>query len=502
MSAPLIAAAVATASVAFAEVPWSAGTPDVARFAIVIGVNQPLPGSDYDTLRYADDDALRFAEFFESTGVDTVVLTAPDRETAERYPRRAGLAVRPTRGQLERSLDALEEKLRAAADRPRELYFVFSGHGSITSSLAYLHLFDAPFTRTDLYEQILERLPAEKKHIIIDSCHSYFLVNARGRRVAVATETENLDRHPNAGFLLSTSDSREVQEWSGYDAGVFSYQVLGALRGAADVDGDGIVSYDEVHAYVVAANLGVKRQDARIQPFVRRPVIDASPLFDLRHALEDVFRIPHTVAGHFFITDDLGVRVLDANKPDDEDLWVLLPERSAHYVHHGEQVFQLAQASLVPVPSPSQLLALNKGTVADEFRTNLFTAPLTRDFVRGISAASTQVTRVHAAPDVAWHEDGFTLGLLGGGTVAALIAVGLSIPYASAVSTANAEGGTLEGAAARDRAFGLGAGIITGASVGAALLTAGVLRGVFVNRSAPSVEVGVGPNGVVVEGAF
>ena len=69
--------------------------------------------------------------------------------------------------------------------------------------------------------------------------------------------SEDLARYPNAGFLLSTSDRREVHEWVGYRGGVFSYQVLGAMHGAADVDEDGVVSYAEAHAYVVAANMAV-----------------------------------------------------------------------------------------------------------------------------------------------------------------------------------------------------------------------------------------------------
>jgi hypothetical protein len=182
-----------------------------ARFAVVVGVNHPLPGSGYDTLKYADDDAIRFGEYFEGIGAVTRVLTAPDGETAERYPALADRAERPTRERLEAVLDDVERSLKQTEGRMRELYFVFSGHGSISSTLAYLHLFDARFSRTDLYERILKRMPAERIHVIIDSCHSYFLVNARGRRIAVAEDEESLDRYPGAGFLLSTSDSREVQ---------------------------------------------------------------------------------------------------------------------------------------------------------------------------------------------------------------------------------------------------------------------------------------------------
>src|SRR5262245_33963561 len=186
------------------------------RAAVVIGNNDPLPQVDYEKLRYADDDAIRFADFFDSIGIETTLFTTPDVDTAARYPEWAHRALRPLRGELERALGAID------AD---EIYFVFSGHGSITGSEAYLHLFDGPFTRTDLFELVLKKVRAKRVHVIIDSCNSYFLVNARGERVAVASDEENLDRYGFAGFLTSTSERREVQEWSGYEAGVFSYQL-------------------------------------------------------------------------------------------------------------------------------------------------------------------------------------------------------------------------------------------------------------------------------------
>ena len=151
----------------------------------------------------------------------------------QRYPDQADRAHIPTRVHVLELFDRVQTALQTADAHRRELFFYFSGHGSVSSSDAYLHLVDGPLSRTDLHELILRRMPAERIHAIIDSCHSYFLVNARGERVRVAEEEESLDKYPHAGFLLSTSAQKEVQEWSGYQAGVFSYQVLGALQGAA-----------------------------------------------------------------------------------------------------------------------------------------------------------------------------------------------------------------------------------------------------------------------------
>ena len=125
---------------------------------------------------------------------------------------------------------------------------------------------------------MLRRLSDHRLHVVIDSCHSYFLVNARGRRVAVAEAQDSLDRYPSVGFLLSTSRGKEVHEWSGYGGGVFTYQLLSAMRGAADVDGDGAVAYSEAHAYLAAANMDVTDPRARIEPFVQHPTLRGDTL--------------------------------------------------------------------------------------------------------------------------------------------------------------------------------------------------------------------------------
>lgn len=487
-----------TATIAMPAPPLLEPVARTERFAIVVGVNHPLPGSDYDTLKYADDDALRFTEFFQSIGVRTTVLTVPDRETAERYPKLVDQAARPTRDGLEATLDRLEEALAEAEGKTRELFFVFSGHGSISSSLAYLHLFDAPFTRTDLFEQILKRMPAERIHVIIDSCHSYFLVNARGQRVAVAEEEESLDRHPGAGFLLSTSDNKEVQEWSGYQAGVFSYQVLGALRGAADVDQDGVVTYDEIHAYVVAANMAVKRADARIQPYVRRPTTHGRAVIDHR-APPGAPRvsIPKEIGGHFYVSDDAGVRVLDAHKPAGESLSLVLPERERFFVHLGESVYQLEGNRLARLATDDEIiLASSKGTVADEFRTNLFKTPLTRDFVLGLSAATPQVTHVHRQPGTSWLKDPWTLTLLGTGAASVVAGAFATFAFDAARDEGSSLPVTAETEAARNRAQTWQGVMIGTYATGGALLVTGVLRALLTNVSEDaSFAFGGGPDG-------
>ncbi len=52
-------------------------------------------------------------------------------------------------------------------------------------------------------------------------------------------------------MVLTSSKASEVSEEREYlGRGVFTYYLLEGLRGKADLDGDGIITVDEIYAYV------------------------------------------------------------------------------------------------------------------------------------------------------------------------------------------------------------------------------------------------------------
>ena len=77
--------------------------------------------------------------------------------------------------------------------------------------------------------------------------------------------------------MLSSSAAQNSHEWEAYQAGVFSHEVRSALRGAADHDGDGVVTYDELAAFVFTANRSVPNERYRPRFFVRRPQRGGAP---------------------------------------------------------------------------------------------------------------------------------------------------------------------------------------------------------------------------------
>lgn len=472
---------------------WAGATP--SRFALVVGNNAPLSDSDYEPLQYADDDALRFARLMRRLGAQAEVLVAPDAETRERFPDVKGL-VPPKRANVVAAIGRLEKAL-AEAPAPREVYVYFSGHGSVTGSDAYLHLLDAPFHRTDLYALVLDRLPRERMHVVIDSCHSYFLVNARGR-VRAQPEQEDLSRYPDVGFLLSTSDRREVHEWAGYHGGVFSYQILGALHGAADIDEDGQVSYAEAHAYVVAANMAVQNPRARIRPFVRSPD-GRGALVDLRS--QPRATVPDTLVGRLRVRDRHGYPHLDAHKAAGP-MSLMLPDQHAT-MEVGDQVYAVPpeEGTMYAFVATTQASPVaSRGALDDDFRKNLFRRPLTQDFVDGFAAAAQDLSAPAPEPARSWLEDPLTV-TLGATGVAGLVAGGVfTALYLDARDEADARPLTDASEAARERADRWQTGMWIAYAGGAALVTAAILNAAFDRTQ--QVSFSVSPEGVGLSGAF
>ena len=106
-------------------------------YAVVVGHNggqartSTSPG--LPTLRFADDDALRMARWFEALSVagGVTVLTTPDAQTTSTLEA-AGLSMpahtAPTRNGLSRALAELKTKL-AKRTRPATVFFFYAGHG-------------------------------------------------------------------------------------------------------------------------------------------------------------------------------------------------------------------------------------------------------------------------------------------------------------------------------------------------------------------------------------
>jgi hypothetical protein len=280
------------------------------------------------TLRYADDDALRFYNLMQHASRRAFLLTIADAETQRRFPEAARSALAPSLAELERVVEHVARAIshdRSIGDEP-EFVFFFSGHGVRgESGGAALSLLDGGLTRAWLYERLLGRVPARVIHVIIDACHAEAVVRPRDADAAVEPldlveresylDTDTLKRFPNVGAVLASSSSTQSFEWDAFRSGVFAHQLLSGLRGAADVNGDGRVEYSEVAAFLSAANLRVKDPRARLDIVVRPPPVDRrTALIDLS-TVSGQFELGGRAEGGwakgFFVESERGERLLD-----------------------------------------------------------------------------------------------------------------------------------------------------------------------------------------------
>ncbi|MEL6179413.1 MAG: caspase family protein [Myxococcota bacterium] len=245
-------------------------------FAVVIANNASID-AEVAPLRYADDDGARYWELFSSIdNAEVHLLTTLDSESQLLFEGLARQTRPPSQSEVLKTLREVSESI--ARERARgvrtTLFVVFTGHGAVDDKgTGYLSLLDGPFTRQDLYRNIISPQIADRTHLIIDACNAYFMVRSRDgggggddrsgetyddEFMQFIQRSDQLSKTPTVGVFVSTAGAAEVHEWSRYRGGVFSHQLRSGLLGAADINGDLKISYQELKAYLAAANASSK----------------------------------------------------------------------------------------------------------------------------------------------------------------------------------------------------------------------------------------------------
>jgi hypothetical protein len=313
------AALLGVAAIGLTPAPAAAGT---KTLALVVTNNRSSTLSLPD-LQYADDDGARYYRLFRSVAdrEAVVLLTTFDRPSAAAYPDLVGTARAPTRAAVEGAV----AELAAAAQTARQngdkttFYFVYAGHGDVDNGRGFIDLDDGRIDGQFIENAIIEKIPADTKHVLLDSCNSFFVMNPRkpgGRRWATPKDMALgfAKRHPEVGLFLSTNSDAEVFEWSELESGVFSHEVRSGLSGAADVDGDGHVSYSELAGFVEQANARIVRDTLRPHIYYRGPNGESTvALFAPSKAVGRRLTLG-TGAMRLWIKSDSGERLLDLHK--------------------------------------------------------------------------------------------------------------------------------------------------------------------------------------------
>ena len=222
-------------------------------WAVVIGISQY---KSVQSLRYADKDALAFYDYLLhhlDVPKEQITLLINDHATLMSLKRTLGTELK-----------------RKAGEKDTVIVY-YAGHGAPEADASagdddglekYIVPYDAD--PRDLYttalpmreiETIFQRLTPERIIFISDSCYSGATA---GRTFATASRraivSENFLTRLSKGkgrVVLTASKASEVsEEREDLGHGVFTYYLLEGLKGKADADKDGIVTVDEVYAYV------------------------------------------------------------------------------------------------------------------------------------------------------------------------------------------------------------------------------------------------------------
>ncbi|MGC4087581.1 MAG: caspase family protein [Polyangiaceae bacterium] len=372
----------------------SAGPNDVRRFAIIIGNNQPESASA-TRLRYADDDALATRQLLAEAGVETRLLVRIDEGTRGLHPeaRADGL---PRLDDLRKNFQALANKMRALSERgiPTELLFFYGGHGDVDRGEGYVVFEDQRLTRSMLFA-LLKSSPATRNHVFVDACKSYYLVFDRGpggRRSPYALFEPGATPAglENTGFVLSTSSDRDSHEWERYQGGVLSHELRSALRGAADVDLDGRITYAELGAFLSAANQSIKNPRFRPDFKVQAPRRDLDLALLSWSPEQAGLELRSNGFGHVYVETARGERVLDAHPSPGQALRLWVPAERPLFVRRqderGELVVTRRERTEVSALSETPQVA-RRGALSLAFEW-LFETPFGNDDVRRFRSAA------------------------------------------------------------------------------------------------------------------
>ncbi|HWM88949.1 MAG TPA: caspase family protein [Kofleriaceae bacterium] len=431
----------------------------VVRFAVVIG-NNHSERSDTRSLRYADDDAVAMHQLLDEAGVESALFVNLDSESRNLYP---GLAAsgRPRWSALRARLARLEDRIRAAerAGAATTLLLFYSGHGDVAHGEGYVELEDARLTRTLLRREILERTSADEVHLVIDACRSYFLAFEKGaggkrRRAAAAPLVDSGRTRARTGYILSTSSDRDSHEWEAFQGGIFSHEVRSALRGAADADQDGSVTYAELGAFLTVANGGIR--NARFRPdFVVRPPGDLSDeLLRWQGRGAQTLLLDRPEQGHMILEGPTGERLLDVHPAEGQELLLRLPARRPLFLRQsgGDREFAITEPDgdlRLSALSDGRVRVASKGALHLAFR-QLFSSPFSGlDVARYrhavMSSSVVMGERARARADVAAERD------TGGGRVVMRRIAGVTA-IAAGVAAAGLGGWAIERSIAAESA--------------------------------------------------
>ncbi len=225
------------------KISWKGNTAKPNLYVLAVGVNKYRDKSLW--LNYAVPDATSIADSFKSVKGNLYgnvsVSTVFDADVTS-----LGIA---------KAFDSLSAKVTA----DDVFIFYLSGHGTAHTDGDYYFIpVDFRFRNADsivesglskhFITENLSKIKAQKTLVMLDTCNSGAFISTGARGMAEKTAIDRLSRATGQATIAASSDTQCAME--GYEGhGIFTYVILEALSGKADVNKDGYVSLAELSAY-------------------------------------------------------------------------------------------------------------------------------------------------------------------------------------------------------------------------------------------------------------
>ena len=208
-------------------------------YAVIVGIDDYQYADDYSgDLRFAKDDAYAFEKFLLSEKGGQVpeynISVITDNKASQKF--------------IQSELSKMSQRA-GVSDR---LIFYFAGHGEGDYFLpSDFNQYDNNYLTIRRLDEIFKNSKAKHKILIADACIDKDLQRGRGTSSAAKNFNHELNKYkPSFVHLRSCQDDESSHESVEYQNGYFSHWLIEGLKGAADFNGNKIVTLQEVFEYV------------------------------------------------------------------------------------------------------------------------------------------------------------------------------------------------------------------------------------------------------------
>lgn len=211
----------------------------------------------------------------------------------------------------------LEQWLPSVTKSDDRVLVYFAGHGFVTGGKGYLAPYDIDLKNVAATAYPMDRLgqvigqdiKGKWKVLLTDSCHSGAITPEADR---AALNKTLLDLHTSLFSLTASRDreqSFESADWGG-GHGIFTYYVVQGMNGAADTNGDGVVSADELAEYV---HTNVRQATRAAQnPTSERGSFDPNMVLAYNPSLRKAAALPQPQFGNLIVESNM----------DNTEVWI------------------------------------------------------------------------------------------------------------------------------------------------------------------------------------